>query len=458
MTSPNIAKTKRIFWTIIGLTFLTIIINLPNQLPINIHLANFNWNHTFYRPNLNFKLGSATITKNFDLKYGLDLAGGASLIYDIDTTKLNKSDLTSALDALKSNIERRVNLFGVSEANVQLSKQADKYRLVIELPGVTDINQAISLIGQTAQLTFKGVVDLPPEATASAKIEDYFKDTGLTGSNLVRAAAQISPNTSEPEVSLEFDNEGTKLFAKATKEFLNKKIAIFLDDQIVSAPVVQVEIIDGKAVINGSFDLQTAKTLAAQLNAGALPLPIKLIQQTQVGATLGKESIDKGIKAGIVGLVVVSIFMIGNYGYLGFISVIGLIIYGLITLSLYRLIPVTLTFPGIVGFILSIGMAVDSNILIFERMREEIRKGKAWNQAMELGFGRAWDSIKDANACTIITGLILFNPLNWPFLNTSGMVRGFAITLILGIAIGIFTGVFVTRNLLRVLARGKNNI
>jgi len=458
MNTPSHSKTIKVFWTIIGLTFLTIIINLPNQLPINIHWGNLNISHTFYRPNLNFKLGSATINKKFDLKYGLDLAGGAALIYDVDTSKLKKEDITSALDSLKSNIERRVNLFGVSEANVQLSKQSDNYRLVIELPGVTDINQAIGLIGQTAQLSFKGIVDIPPEATASAKIEDYFKDTGLSGSNLVRAVAQISPNTSEPEVSLEFDNEGAKLFEKATKDYLKKKIAIFLDDQIVTAPEVQVVITDGRAVINGSFDLQSAKTLAVQLNAGALPLPIKLIQQTQVGATLGKESIDKGIKAGLVGLAIVSIFMIGNYGYLGLIADIGLIIYGLITLSLYRLIPVTLTFPGIVGFILSVGMAVDSNILIFERMREETRKGKSWNQAMELGFGRAWDSIKDANACTIITGLILFNPLNWPFLNTSGMVRGFAITLILGIGIGIFTGVFVTRNLLRVLAREKNTL
>ncbi len=180
-----------------------------------------------------------------------------------------------------------------------------------------------------------------------------------------------------------------------------------------------------------------------------------MIQQSQIGATLGQDSLNKGLFAGIVGLVLVCLFMIANYGKLGLIADIGLIIYSLITLTLYRLIPVTLTFPGIVGFILSIGMAVDSNILIFERFREEIRKGKNWNMAMESGFGRAWDSIKDANACTIITGLILFNPLNWSFLNTSGMVRGFAVTLILGIIVGIFTGVFVTRNLLRVLAKEK---
>ena len=380
-----------------------------------------------------------------------------NILANIDTSTVKKEDISSALESLKNNIERRINLFGVSETNVQIVKQENEYRLKVELPGVENVSNAIKLIGTTAQLKFKGEVEIPPEATATATFNDVFaKDTGINGSHLNRASVQLNPNTSEPEVLLEFDDEGAKLFATATNDFLDKRIAILLDDQpITYPPTVNSIITDGKAVISGSFDNKTAKELAVQLNAGALPVQINLIQQSQIGATLGKDSIDKGIFAGIVGLILVSIFMIGNYGKLGLIADIGLIIYGLITLALYRLIPVTLTFPGIVGFILSIGMAVDSNILIFERMREETRKGKNWNNAMELGFGRAWDSIKDANACTIITGLILLNPFNWNFLNTSGMVRGFAITLILGIVIGIFTGVFVTRNLLRDLAKEK---
>lgn len=443
------SKTLKIFWTIIGFSFICLIINLPTSFTI--------LKHTFYRPELNFKIGNFNFKKDLNLKYGLDLAGGAALTFDVDTTKVKKEDLSSALESLKGNIERRVNLFGISEANVQLSSQGGNNRLTIELPGIENVSEAIALIGKTAQLSFKGEVEIPPEATETATFNDVFaKDTGINGSHLIRSTVQINPNNSEPEVGLEFDPEGSKLFEKATKEFLNKRIAIFLDDVPITFPTVQSVITDGRAVINGSFDNKSAKALSAQLNAGALPLSIKLIQQNSVGATLGKDSIDKGIKAGIVGIILVSIFMIGNYGYLGFIANLSLIIYGLITLSLYRLIPVTLTFPGIVGFILSVGMAVDSNILIFERMREEVRKGKPWNIAMELGFGKAWDSIKDANTCTIITGLILFNPFNWNFLNTSGMVRGFAITLILGIFISIFTGVFVTRNLLRVLAKHKN--
>lgn len=449
----NQKKIYNIFWTIIGLTFICLIINLPSSLPIKIHFGKVNWEYTFYRPDFNFKFGNFAFRK-IDLKYGLDLAGGASLSFDIDTSKTKKEDLPSALESLKGNIERRINLFGLSESNVQLSNQNGKNRLILELPGVENVSEAIDLIGQTAQLSFRGEVTLPPEATATATFNDVFpKDTGINGSHLIRASVQINSSNSEPEVSMEFNSEGAKLFEKATKDFLNKRIAILLDNTPISAPVVNTVIPDGKAVISGKFDIKTAKALAAQLNAGALPLPITLIQQSQIGATLGKESIDKGIKAGIVGLVIVCFFMIGNYGYLGLIADFGLVIYGLITLTLYRLIPVTLTLPGIVGLILSIGMAVDSNILIFERMREELRNGKSWSSAMELGFGRAWNSIKDANLCTIITGLILFNPFNWPFLNSSGMVRGFALTLILGIFVGMFTGVFITRNLLRVLAK-----
>ena len=443
----NNRKVLTIFWSIIATTFLCVIVNLPAKMDI--------FGRTFYRPDFSLNLGSSQLKPNLDLRFGLDLAGGASLLFDVDTSQIKKTDLADALESLKTNIERRVNLFGVSESNVQLANQGDRYRLTVDLPGVTDINEAIKLIGQTAQLSFMGLVDLPPEATATAKQSDYLKDTGLKGSHLIKAAPQTNPNTGEVEVSLEFNTEGAKLFEKATTDYLDKRLAILLDDEIVTAPQVSVTIFDGKAVINGNFDIKSAKALSAQLNAGALPLPIKLVQQSQVGASLGQDSINKGIKAGLVGLVLVSLFMIGNYGFLGLIADLGLIIYALITLTLYRLIPVTLTFPGIVGFILSVGMAVDSNILIFERMKEELRAGKSWNNAMELGFGRAWNSIKDANTCTIITGLILFNPFNWNFLNSSGMVRGFAVTLLIGIFLSMFTGVFVTRNLLRVLARKK---
>ncbi len=391
------------------------------------------------------------------LKYGLDLAGGASLVYQVDISSVPAEALSSALEALKGNIEQRVNLFGLSEANVQTSTQADSYRLIVELPGIDNLNQAIDLIGRTAQLKFMGETAISAEATATATFADVFsQDTGLTGSHLIRSSVQINSQNSEPEVLLEFNSAGSDLFKIATEKFLNQRIAIFLDDFPITFPTVQSVITDGRAVINGSFDTQSAKSLSAQLNAGALPLSVNLIQQQRLGATLGQDTIRKGLIAGAVGLFLICLFMIGNYGWLGLIADFSLLIYSLISLSLYRLIPVTITFPGLVGFILSVGMAVDSNILIFERFREEIRTGKEWHQALELAFGRAWDSIKDANICTIITALILFNPLNWQFLNSSGMVRGFALTLLLGILVGLFTGVFVTRNLLRFFYRRKS--
>lgn len=454
-------KTYRNFWIILTITIISILINFPKVLPIKINLGKVNWEHTFYRPSLNFSLGNFNFNKNIDLKYGLDLAGGVSLTFNIDTNNVKPENLPSALESLKNNIERRINLFGVSETNVQINKEQNQYRLKVELPGVTDVSDATKLIGTTAQLSFKGEVELAPEATESATFNDVFsKDTGLNGSHLSRSSVQINQNNSQPEIALEFNEEGTRLFAQATKEFLNKSIAIFLDDNPIpiTYPTVQSVITEGKAVISGNFDAKSAKELSVQLNAGALPLPISLIQPSKVGATLGQDSLNKGLFAGVVGLLLVSLFMVANYGKLGLIADIGLIIYGLITLTLYRLIPVTLTFPGIVGFILSIGMAVDSNILIFERVKEEDRRGRDWNVALETSFGRAWDSIKDANTCAIITGLILFNPFNWSFLSTSGMIRGFAVTLLLGIFVGIFTGVFVTRNLLRIFAKEKIKI
>ncbi|MCA9397416.1 SecD/SecF family protein translocase subunit, partial [candidate division WWE3 bacterium] len=208
-----------------------------------------------------------------------------------------------------------------------------------------------------------------------------------------------------------------------------------------------------EALVSGGFSIEQAQLLAKQLNAGALPVPVEIIEQETIGATLGQISVEKSITAGLIGLALVIIFMILNYGRLGILASIALAIYGLVTLAVYEIIPVTLTLSGIAGFILSIGMAVDSNILIFERMKEELSAGRQLKQAMELGFGRAWDSIRDANVATLVTVFILFNPFNWNFLVTSGMVRGFALTLGIGIVISLFTGIIVTRTLVRVFYR-----
>ncbi|PJC28986.1 protein translocase subunit SecD [Candidatus Shapirobacteria bacterium CG_4_9_14_0_2_um_filter_40_11] len=431
-------KRKNILWLIITLTLFSVYVDLPAKLNLRKEIS---------FTGLDFKIGPIVFKRPTDVKKGLDLQGGTHLVFSADMNGVEEKNRDEALKASQTNIEKRVNYFGVSEAIVQTAKTENDFRLIVELPGVTDVNQAIDLIGKTAQLEFR--TENPDQKTATESGE-YFLKTDLTGKDLKRSFVDFDQNTSEPVVGLEFNSEGAKKFGEITAQNVGKMVAIYLDGLPVSIPKVEEAITGGNAVIRGSFDLKSAKQLSIQLNAGALPVPISLIEQRNIGASLGNESVQKSVRAGLIGLLMVIAFMWAYYGKLGLLADLALINYGLITLALYKLIPVTLTLPGIAGFLLSVGMAVDANILIFERMKEEKRMGKPLLVAMELGFGRAWDSIRDANVCTLITAFILFNPFNWTFLNVSGMVRGFALTLALGIAVSLFTGIVVTRTLIRV--------
>jgi preprotein translocase subunit SecD len=398
-----------------------------------------------FTPEINFTLGSLNIKRDLQPKFGLDLQGGTHLVLKADMVGIEGQDRDRALESTKSIIGRRVDLYGVAEPVIQTSKVGDDFRIIVELPGIEEINQAIDLIGKTAQLDFRE----EKEGSPSGNLFEDFKKTDLTGRELSRSEVVFDPNTGNPQVSLEFNEEGKNKFAEITKNNVGRSVAIFLDELPITIPTVNEPISDGRAVISGDFTVDQAKNLAIQLNAGALPVPIEVVEQRNIGATLGQASVKKSGQAGVLGLLTVILFMIAYYGKLGFLADVALMIYGLITFALYKLIPVTLTLPGLAGFFLSIGMAVDSNILIFERMKEEVRGGEPLRRAMELGFGRAWDSIKDANVCTLITCFILFNPFNWSFLNTSGTVKGFALTLGLGVIISLFTGVVVTRTLMR---------
>jgi len=408
----------------------------------------------FNRPNLDIKIANTTIKRNFDMRFGLDLAGGSHLVFEADTSKIAADKKKTAIEGVRDVIERRVNLFGISEPTVQTSTFEGKDRIVVELPGIKDTNEAITLIGKTAQLIFFEIKDIPATKTSSASAIPVA--TTLTGADLQSAQVVFDSQNGKPAIALKFTKQGGDKFAEITGKNIGRVLPIVLDGQMISAPRVQAKIVGGDAQITGNFTIEEAKALSVQLNAGALPIPINLVEERTVGATLGAESIQKSIIAGVVGIVIVCIFMVVSYGFLGLVADFGLIIFGLITLALYKLIPVTLTLPGIAGFMLSIGMAVDSNILIFERFKEEKLK-RNYSDALEISFGRAWDSIRDANFATIITALILINPLGWTFLPMSGPVRGFGITLLLGIFISLFTGIFVSRNLLRVFVKdGKN--
>ncbi len=400
---------------------------------------------------LDIHLGQFSLKRSFDLALGLDLAGGSHLVFEADTSMLAKEDKDAAIEAARDTIDRRVNLFGVSESAVSITKVGESRRIVVELPGVKDTQSAVSLIGQTARLDFRELKDTP-EATIAATLKTT-ESTGFTGADFKRARPSFGGSTSKPVISFETKTESAKKFGDITTRLVGKPLVIFLDDVPISAPVVQEPITSGTGQITGNFTTEETRMLSNLLNSGSLPVPIKLIEQRTIEASLGAESVRLSVFAGLVGLGAVLLFMVAYYGRLGLLAGIGLLVYGSLTIALYKLIPVVLTLPGVAGFILSVGMAVDANILVFERMKEELRAGRDWPNSMELGFGRAWDSIRDANIATLLTVFILLNPLNLSFLHTSGPIRGFALTLGLGILISLFTGIFVTRTIMRIFAK-----
>ena len=503
------------------------------------------------------KIGS--YFKELKVHLGLDLQGGTHLVYDADTSQIPDKDKGSALEGVRDVIERRVNAFGVSEPLVQTNQSGDKWRIIIELPGIKDVNQAIRMIGETPLLEFKEekTVDLTDEQkknaeeankVAQAKAEDVLKkalvadadfsalaneysedpgnldsatgtkkggdlgffsrdqmvaefadvvfdkisvgevspelvqtqfgyhiikksggegdkvsashilfltqattgstdfvDTGLSGKQLKSAVVEFDSTTNQPQVGLEFDNEGKKLFAEITERNVGKIVGIYLDGQPISMPTVNEAIKEGRAVISGNFDITEAKLLAQRLSAGALPVPINLVSQQNVGASLGKIAIQKSIFAGLIGLIGVMLFMIFYYRLPGIMAVGALLVYSLLILAIFKIFSITLTLAGVAGFILSIGMAVDANVLIFERTKEELRSGKNLSLSIEEGFKRAWLSIRDSNVSSLITCIIL------AWFGTS-IIKGFAITLGVGILISMFSAITVTRTFLRLIA------
>jgi protein-export membrane protein SecD len=374
-------------------------------------------------------------------------------------SEVESSDRDATMSGLRDVIERRVNLFGVSEPRVETLKVGDSYRLVVELAGITDIKEAIALIGETPYLEFKEQrTDAESEEILAKQknndpaytgVDPYFKQSNpvLNGKYLKTAKMEFNSQTYEPYVSLQFNDEGAKIFEQLTTNNVGKILAIYLDGEPISLPNVQEAISGGQAQISGNFTTDTAKQLVERLNAGALPVPITLISQQSVGATLGETSLNLGVKAGIIGIVLVMIFMLVYYGVFGLFADLALIIYVALSLAIFKLIPVTLTLSGIAGFILSVGMAVDANILIFARSKEEMKKGLNKFRAIEEGFKRAWPSIRDSNISTIITCLILYG-------FTTSIVKGFALTLLIGVVVSMFTAITVTRSFLRVFMKG----
>ncbi len=393
-----------------------------------------------------------------DIKRGLDLQGGVKLTLKADMSKLAEADRDKALESSREIISRRVDYLGVAEPKIVTVKMGDEYRIEVEIPGIDDVQSAVNAIGQTAQLRFK---TLPKELEwTDDKIIEYFvnpslwQDTGITGADLVGADIDFSQGISledktKPKVRLKFSPDGRRKFSDLVKENVGRPVGLFLDDVPISTPVINESLAEGlkdDPVITGDFDIKSARALSLQIRAGALPVPIEILEQKNIDATLGVESVQKSLKAGAIGLGIVMIFMIILYGELGLIADFGLLLYTAVVVAIFKLIPVTLTLPGIAGFILTIGMAVDASILAFERIGEEIRWGKPRGVALKLGFERSWSSIRDSNISSLITAGVLFY-------FGSGMVRGFALTLAIGVAVSLFTNLFIVRTVIRTLGR-----
>lgn len=434
-------KNKRRNWIRITFFVLLIVVGLAIDWPGGVKIQVPKPKVTFEKkaPFVHVQKNGYLInySKDININQGLDLQGGSHLVYSVDMSKIADNEKPNALASLQKVIENRVNAFGVSEPIVYTSKNGSEYRLTVELAGVKDTEQAMNLIGKTAQLDFR---ELDVAGT------DFVK-TDLSGSELTSATVQFSQTTNEPEIAIQFNADGATKFAAITARNIGKPVGIYLDDQLISYPTVNQEITGGKAQITGKFTYNEARDLAIQLDAGRLPMPITNVEQRTVEATLGQDSIHRSIIAGIIGILVVSLFMVLYYRILGVFSTIGLALYLVFTIALFKLFGVTLTMGGVAALILSIGMSMETDVLVFERIREEMRNGRDFAHAASLGFSRAWTSIRDSNAVSLIICALLI----W----AGGSVRGFAIVLALGIVVGLTTTFLGTRLLIDIISGRK---
>jgi protein-export membrane protein SecD len=419
----------------------------------------------------------STPDAKYPFKLGLDLSGGSHLVYEADVTGVDTAEIPELMDVLRLVIERRVNIFGVSEPIVQVESSSvvsgeRKERLVVELPGITDVGEAVAEIGRTPLLEFKLVDEqalaaeqvlagLSSDGGDGVKVTavgggEAYTDTGLTGRYLQNAQLQFVGQgggglSNEAVVAITWNEEGAALFEKITGENVGKPLAIFLDGELISSPNINERISGGQAVISGGFTPDEARDLAQNLSFGALPLPISLESTQTIGATLGGEILDNGVKAGVAGFILVVAFMVLWYRLPGLVAVAALGTYVVVMLALFQLIPVVLTAAGLAGFILTIGMAVDANVLVFERMKEELREGKTMREAARIGFQRAWSAIRDGNVTSLLSAIVLF------WFGTS-MVKGFALVFGIGVLVSMLSALLVTRTLLLALPdRGKSD-
>ena len=383
---------------------------------------------------LGLVVASILVIINYPTKFGLDLIGGSKLVLQAQPTADVPKITPDVMDSLLYSIENRVNALGVSETVVQ---KIGTDRLLIEIPNISDPQKAKDYLGKTANLEFKKQIK-------GFNGEETWVSTGVSGKDLKTSYLGTDQTGKEWHINFVLNDKRAKKFGKLTSTMVGKPLGIFFDNELVSSPVVNTPITGGEGYISGSFSKEEAQNMVNLLNAGALPVPAVIIEENTVGPTLGIDSLHKSEIAGLVGIGLVMLFMVVYYRVPGFIANIALTVYALLIFAIFKLIPVTLTLAGIAGFILSIGMAVDANILIFERTKEELRIGRTLFAAINAGFERAFTSIFDSNMTTIITCSILY------MFGTS-IVKGFALTLAIGVLVSMFTAITVTKNFMHLI-------
>lgn len=446
-----------------------------------------------------YLLQSGLIDNDIKIPYseiltGIDIDGGIVLQYDADVSELPEDQRIEALNNVKKIIETRIANLGIAETSVVTSVFNDEYRLNVELPGFENIETAKETLGATAELEFRlentinaeqlsrAIDDLnddysllidkirtDPSSLTELETEQYFQylqrqqqlateypvyestEPRLTGRDIERASVSVDPTSglNQVVVNLNFTDEGTEKFRNITKDNIGKRLAVYLDNQIIQSPIINQEIPSGEAQISGGFTIERANLLKDQLNAGALPVPVTVINEKYIGPFLGTQTVRKSVLAGIIGVLLVIVFMAINYRKLVFITLLNVFLYTTISLFIYRITHTPLTLPGIAGFIMSIGLAIDSNILIFERLKEERLLHGNTRVAINNALTRSFTSIRDANLATFIASMVLYNPFNFGFLPVSSLVKGFSITLAYGVLVGLFTGYYVTRLILK---------
>lgn len=414
-------------------------------------------------------LGFSIFNSSSDFKYGLDLSGGTHLVYRADVSLVQNGETDEAMDILRRTIERRVNIFGVSEPLVQVEKGSafssseDINRLIVELPGVTDLEEALKAIGETPLLEFylEKDQDEVSDITQNASVNDdgtlelnidpaeLYKPTGLTGGQLKSSSLVFDHVSGQPVVTLQFNSDGADLFQEITRENIGKTLAIILDGEIISAPIIRTEIAGGTAQIDGQFTPEEARDLVNNLNFGALPVPIELVSSQTIGASLGSDALNSGINAMALAIVIIFAFLILFYRLPGVLASISLVSYLLIVLALFKWIPVVLTTPGIAGLILSIGMAVDANILIFERMKEQLDRGNSLKDGINEGFKKAWPSIRDGNISSLLAAMVLY------WFSDTAIIKGFALVFAIGVLVSMISAVLISRTLLLAISHEK---